>query len=95
MIELEHATKLHYLTVLYSIKAGYNQYRADNIPEMVEEEMVHFSITCNIMISIGMSPKINKIAFVPKLPGLLTAGLRSGLVMRLRKCSVEQMRVFM
>ncbi len=94
-IELEHSTIPPYLTALYSIKAGYNQFIADTLRGVVIEEMLHFSIACNILISIGGSPNINKPGFVPKYPGSLPGGLRRGLIVGLRKASIEQFRMFM
>lgn len=94
-IELEHSTIPPYLTALYSIKPGYNQFIADTLRGVVVEEMLHFSIACNILISIGGSPNISKPGFVPKYPGPLPGGLRRGLIARLRKVSYEQLRTFM
>lgn len=94
-IELEHATLPPYLTALYSIKPGYNQEVADIIRSVTIEEMLHFSIACNLLISIGGHPNINKPGFVPTYPGTLPGGLRRGLNVRLRKCSIEQLKSFM
>lgn len=94
-VELEHATIPPYLTALYSIKPGYNEYIAESIREVVEEEMSHMVMVCNIMIALGVSPNINKPGFVPKYPGPLPGGLRNGLTLRLRKCCKEQIRTFM
>ncbi|KAI0559097.1 Ferritin-like protein [Gracilaria domingensis] len=94
-IELEHATIPPYLTALYSIKRGYNQYIADAIREVVQDEMAHMTMACNILISIGGRPNINKMGFVPKYPGPLPGGLRNGLLLRLRKLCLEQVKAFM
>lgn len=95
VIELEHGTLPPYLTALYSIKRGTNQYIADAILDVCLEEMLHFAIACNIMNAVGFRPGINKIGFVPKFPGPLPGGLRTGLILRLRKCSKEQLASFM
>lgn len=95
VIELEHSTMPPYLTALYSIKPGYNAYIADLLRDIAVEEMLHLGLACNILISIGGAPNIKKMGFVPKYPGPLPGGLRSGLVARLRKCSVEQIEAFM
>lgn len=94
-IELEHATIPLYLTALYSIKPGRNRHVADTLRSVVMEEMVHMSAVCNILISIGGSPQIDKPNFVPKYPGPLPGGLRKGFVAHLRKCSIRQLRDFM
>lgn len=95
VIELEHATMPPYLTALYSIKPGYNEYAADLLRDIAVEEMLHLGLACNILISIGGAPNIKKMGFVPKYPGPLPGGLRSGLVARLRKCSKDQIKSFM
>lgn len=77
-IELEHSTIPLYLCALYSIKPGTNQFISDTIRSVVIEEMLHFSISCNILISIGGSPNISKADFVPKYPGPLP-GVRNGI----------------
>eukprot|EP00178_Gracilaria_changii_P025678 TRINITY_DN79026_c0_g1_i1.p1 TRINITY_DN79026_c0_g1~~TRINITY_DN79026_c0_g1_i1.p1 ORF type:complete len:465 (+),score=53.19 TRINITY_DN79026_c0_g1_i1:49-1395(+) len=94
-IELEHATIPPYLTALYSIKPGANEYVAETLRSVVMEEMFHLAMVCNILISIGEKPEINKPNFIPKYPGPLPGGLRPNLVVHLRKCSIEQIRTFM
>ncbi|MGH9160993.1 MAG: ferritin-like domain-containing protein [Vicinamibacteraceae bacterium] len=91
-IELEHATLPPYLTALYSIKPGANVEVAALIRSIVLEEMLHMSLVCNLMVAIGGSPAIDKPGFVPNYPGSLPGGLRAGLTVRLRRCSIEQIR---
>jgi Ferritin-like len=95
-IELEHSTIPPYLTAYYSIKPGANVEVAQLIYSVVIEEMYHMAQVCNLMIAIGGRPRIGHPRFVPRYPGPLPGGLRSGLTVRLRKCSIEQVRdVFM
>jgi len=95
-IELEHATIPPYLCALYSIKPGANTEIASLIRSVVIEEMLHMAIACNLLISVGGTPRIGLPQFVPDYPGPLPGGLRAGLTVRLRKCSIEQIRdVFM
>ena len=95
-IELEHSTIPPYLTAYYSIKPGANAEVAQLIYSVVIEEMFHMSQVCNLMIAIGGRPRIGHPRFVPRFPGPLPGGLRSGLTVRLRRCSIEQVRdVFM
>jgi hypothetical protein len=91
-IELEHATIPTYLTALYSIKSGSNQEVADLIRSVVIEEMLHMSLVCNILISIGGSPSIGKPGFIPNYPGSLPGGVRTDLTVSLKKCSIEHVR---
>lgn len=95
-IELEHATIPPYLCALYSIKSGTNTEVAGLIRSVVIEEMLHMALVSNLLVSIGGSPRIGQPGFVPRYPGPLPAGLRAGLTVRLRRCSIAQIRdVFM
>jgi hypothetical protein len=95
-VELEHSTIPPYLTALYSIKEGTNVEVAELIRSIVVEEMLHMALSSNILISIGGAPDIAKPGFVPRYPGPLPGGLRGGLIVRLRRCSIAQIRdVFM
>jgi len=95
-VELEHATIPPYLTALYSIKPGCNVRAAALIRSVVVEEMLHMALVCNLMVSLGGTPAIGRPGFTPNYPGSLPGGLRPGLTVRLRKCSIAQIRdVFM
>ncbi len=91
-IELEHSTIPPYLCALYSIKPGTNVEVAGLIRSVVVEEMLHMAQVANIFIAIGGSPNIGHAKFVPIYPGPLPGGLRTGLIVRLRRCSIEQIR---
>jgi hypothetical protein len=91
-IELEHSTIPPYLCALYSIKQGANVEVAELIRSVVIEEMLHMALVCNILISLGGKPNIGHAKFVPTYPGALPGGLRAGLIVRLRRCSIEQVR---
>ncbi len=91
-IELEHSTIPPYLCALYSIKPGTNVEVAGLIRSIVVEEMLHMALVANIFIAIGGSPTIGHAKFVPLYPGPLPGGLRTGLIVRLRRCSIEQIR---
>ena len=95
-VELEHSTIPPYLCALYSIKEGSNVEVAELIRSVVMEEMLHMALASNILISLGGNPAIDRPNFVPNYPGPLPAGLRGGLIVRLRRCSIPQIRdVFM
>lgn len=91
-IELEHSTIPPYLTALYSIKPDANVEVAELIRSIVVEEMLHMALVANIFIAIGGSPNIGHSKFVPQYPGPLPGGLRPGLTVRLRRCSINQIR---
>lgn len=95
-IELEHSTIPPYLTAYYSLKPGANVEVGQLIYSVVIEEMLHMARVCNLMVAIGGRPRIGHARFVPRYPGPLPGGLRMGLTVRLRRCSIEQVRdVFM
>ncbi|HZL56631.1 MAG TPA: ferritin-like protein [Bryobacteraceae bacterium] len=95
-VELEHATIPPYLCALYSIKEGTNPEVRDILRDIVMQEMVHMARVANILVALGGGPEIDNPAFVPRYPGPLPGGLRAGLTVRLRRCSIAQIRdVFM
>ncbi len=91
-VELEHSTIPPYLCALYSIKPGCNKHAAEAIRSVAVEEMLHMALVSNLMISLGLSPKIGHPSFVPRYPGPLPAGLHARLTVRLRRCLIEQIR---
>ena len=95
-VELEHATIPPYLCALYSIKPGTNVEIAAILRSVVIEEMLHMTLVANLLTSLGLSADIGRPGFVPIFPGPLPGGLNAGLVVRLRRCSIAQIRdVFM
>lgn len=95
-IEVEHATIPPYLCALYSIKDGANPEVAGILRDIVMQEMLHMARVANLLIALGGKPKMDDPAFVPRYPGPMPAGLRGGLTVRLRRCSILQIRdVFM
>jgi hypothetical protein len=91
-IELEHATIPPYLCGYFTLKPGMNGDVADIIRSVVIEEMLHLTITGNLMLALGGKPVLNKPGFVPDYPGKLPMGIGDHLQVRLRKCSVDQVR---
>jgi rubrerythrin len=95
-IELEHATIPTYLTANYSLVHTHNDEIYSIIRSVVIEEMLHLSIACNLLTSIGGSPVLNKPDFVPNYPGPLPGGVESGLIVPLAKFSKDLIKnVFM
>jgi len=70
-LELEHSTIPPYLTAMFSLKPGTNRKIAELIRSIVIEEMLHMTISANILIATGGSPQINTADFVPEYPGPL------------------------
>lgn len=89
-IELEHATIPPYLTAMFSLKPGTEREIWNMIHSIVIEEMMHMTISSNIMNAIGGSPDINKASFVPEYPGPLPMGIGDDLTVNLTAYSKEQ-----
>lgn len=95
-IELEHSTIPPYLTALFSIKSGKNRDIYRTLYSVVLEEMLHFTIACNILNAIGGSPQIYSRDFVPKYPTTLPMNINNSLIVGLERFSQEQLlNVFM
>jgi len=74
-IELEHATIPPYLTAMFSLKPGRNEEIRQLIRSIVIEEMLHLTVSANILVAIGGWPEINTPHFIPKYPGPLPMGI--------------------
>lgn len=95
-VELEHATIPTYLYALYSLIPGKNDQIADLILSVVKEEMLHMTLACNILNSIGGSPAIDSQDFVPIYPGPLPGSVEGDLIVPLKPFSLELVeKVFM
>lgn len=95
-IELEHATIPPYLTAMFSLKPGTETEIWDVIHSIVIEEMLHMTISSNILNALGGSPAINNAKFVPSYPGGLPMGIGDGLIVGLAAYSKKQVHdVFM
>src|SRR5260370_17047088 len=88
-IELEHAPIPPYLYALYSIKRNQNPEIAGLIRSIVNQEMLHMALDCNILNAIGGEPKIDDPAFVPQYPGPLPGGVVSDLIVPLSPFSKQ------
>ena len=95
-IELEHSTIPPYLTAMYSLIPGKNDEIAALIRSVVIEEMMHMTISANILIATGGAPKINTAGFIPSYPGPLPMGIGDGLIVPIKAFSKELVKdVFM
>jgi hypothetical protein len=92
-IELEHATIPVYLYSLFSLKPGTNLEVARTLRRVVvEEEMLHLVLVCNLLNGVKGSPLLNDPGFVPTYPGHLPGGIRPELEVHLRPFSIEHAR---
>lgn len=95
-IELEHSTIPPYLTALFSIKSGSNRDISRLIYSVVIEEMLHFTIACNILNAFGGKPQIYFPAFIPNYPTSLPLNINNSLIVGLERFSKRQLtNVFM
>ena len=92
-IELEFATVPVYLCGMWSIKTQSGPVFS-SIRGIVIDEMFHMGLACNMLTTIGGTPKINTQDAVPKYPGRLPGGVRPWLEVSLisvTKQVVEEM----
>ena len=94
-IVLEHATIPLYLYALYSLDATKNASIADIIQSVVIEEMLHMTLSSNVLNALGGSPQIDQPGFVPTYPGPLPGGVQGGLTVNLAPFSPQQLQTFL
>jgi hypothetical protein len=74
-----------YLTTLYSIADGCNVEIYGLIRNAIMQEMLHFSLVGNMLISLGEVPEIDSPNFAPSYPGHLPGCVLPGLNVTLKK----------
>lgn len=94
-IELEHATIPLYLYALYSLDAGRNSEIAAIIQSVVIEEMLHMTLSSNVLNALGGAPVIDTPDFIPVYPGALPGGVESDLLVNLAPFSMTQLETFL
>ncbi|MCG7546840.1 ferritin-like protein [Pseudoalteromonas sp. Of7M-16] len=75
-IQLEHATIPPYLTALYSIYPETNIEAAATIRAVLVEEMLHMTLSANVLNALGRHPNLLSDGFVPAFPTYLPDGER-------------------
>jgi hypothetical protein len=93
---LEFSTIPPYLCALWSLE-DQSSPTATTIRHVVQEEMLHMSLACNMLVSLGdgHTPDIADPSFVPTYPGGLSGGVHEGLVVALAGFSHDNLRVFL
>ena len=91
-IDVEFSTIPPYLCALWSIKDELHP-AAKSIREVVQEEMLHMALACNLLTAIGGVPEIS--FRPPTYPAPLPGGLHQGLVVTLSGLSFESLEAFM
>ncbi|MFA7240030.1 MAG: ferritin-like protein [Sulfuricellaceae bacterium] len=93
---LELATLPTYFTGAFSVKAGANQEAWALVQSVALEEMLHLTLACNLLISIGGNPEILKTGLGLKFPTQLPMNVDEGLSVSLQALTKEHIyQVFM
>jgi hypothetical protein len=92
-IKLEFATIPPYLTAMWSIRNADSV--AVTIKEIVEEEMLHMGLVCNMLVGLGEPPVLSAPGSVPTYPGPLPGDVNPDLKITLRRLTPSQLKVFM
>lgn len=88
---LEFATIPPYLTALWTIKDERHPL-ANSLRNILQEEMLHLALVCNMLVSIGGEPQISSAA--PTYPGKLPLGVHPELIVPLGRFSKRMLEVF-
>ncbi len=81
-VSVEFSTIPPYLCALWSIQDELHE-AAKSIRNVVQEEMLHMSLACNMLTAVGGVPKIATEGAQPVYPEKLPAGIHSDLTVRL------------
>lgn len=94
--QIEFSTIPPYLCALWSIKDQASS-AALTIRHVVQEEMLHMSLACNMLVSLGDDYSVGMADpdFVPTYPGELAGGVHKGLQIRLAGLTHDTLRVFL
>jgi hypothetical protein len=92
-VTLEFATIPPYLCALWSVKDDLHPV-AKSIREIVQEEMLHMALTCNMLAALGETPRITE-AFAPTYPAPLPGKVHPGLVVKLAGLSRASLKTFL
>lgn len=89
--QLEFATIPPYLCALWSIENELDP-TAESIREVVQEEMLHLALVCNLLVAIGAEVKLRE--WAPRYPTELPGEVHQDLTVRLRKFDKESLLGF-
>lgn len=94
-VELEHATIPLYLYALYSLNPAKNPAIVEIVQSVVIEEMLHMSLTSNVLNALGGDSQIDQPGFIPTYPGPLPGSVESQLKVHLAPFSMAQLQTFL
>jgi hypothetical protein len=92
-VSVEFSTIPPYLSALWSIKDPMHPVAA-SIRNVVQEEMLHMALACNMLTALGCIPKINDPKMVPTYPGRIPGGVHPELTVSLSGLSDASLDVF-
>jgi hypothetical protein len=92
-VRLEFATVPAYLSALWSIKDQAHPVAA-SIRNVVQEEMLHMALACNMLTAIGCVPKINDPDSIPSYPGKLPHNVETDLTVSLSGLTQDSLDKF-
>ncbi len=87
-VELEFKTIPPYLVAMWSIKDP-GSIVVTLLSGIVKQEMLHMGMVCNLLNTIGGTPKINDPHLVPHYPGPLPGGVNPKLKIGLERISLD------
>lgn len=93
-MQLEHATIPPYLTALYSIKPGSNSEGFHILRTVAVEEMLHLTLTGNLLNAVGGKVDLTEPGFVPVYPAYLPDG-ETDFAVSCQKFSAEAIASFL
>lgn len=93
-VELEFSTIPPYLCALWSVKDQRSPI-ALAIRGIVQEEMLHMALACNMLVAIGGDPPLDKPDFAPVYPGKLAGGVHPDLTISLAGLSKKVLEGFL
>src|SRR5215831_1259262 len=92
-VSIEFSTIPPYLSALWSIKDPLHPVAA-SIRNVVQEEMLHMALACNMLTGLGRVPHINDPNMVPSYPGGIPGGVHAELVVSLAGLSDATLDTF-
>lgn len=93
--KLEFATIPPYLAAYWSVKKRTDPVAKSIRTIVVDEEMLHLALLCNMLVAVGETPQLNTADGVPTYPGPMPGGVHPGLEVPLQGLSIEAAKLFM
>lgn len=94
-VVLEHATIPVYLYGLYSLDPARNPEIVAILRSVVVEEMLHMTLSSNVLNALGGTPVIDTPGFIPTYPGPLPGAVESSLIVHLLPFSQDQLMTYL